>query len=174
METIQELLSTGQAVEGSLLIVKKIYDTLIEETQKALIPRSEAALVFGPAQIPGSSIDVNLDTANTLAVRPIAEGAEIPIDRVEQTNVNIRPVKYGVAIRITKEMMEDAKWNLLEHDIKVAGKRLAENETKLVITALDSAANTSFNRVNISKNQQPFLGIICVSYCFLSLQLPCR
>ena len=142
METIQELLNTGIATEGSLLIVKKIYDTLIEETEKALLPRSEAAIVFGPAQIPGSSIDIDLATANTMDVRVVAEGAEIPLDNADYTSTNLKPVKYGVAIRITKELMEDAKWNLLEHNIKIAGKRFAENETNLVITALDSAANT--------------------------------
>ena len=142
METIQELLNTGIATEGSLLIVKKIYDTLIEETEKALLPRSEAAIVFGPAQIPGSSIDIDLATANTMDVRVVAEGAEIPLDNADYTSTNLKPVKYGVAIRITKELMEDAKWNLLEHNVKIAGKRFAENETNLVITALDSAANT--------------------------------
>ena len=142
METIQELLNTGIATEGSLLIVKKIYDTLIEETEKALLPRSEAAIVFGPAQIPGSSIDIDLATANTMDVWVVAEGAEIPLDNADYTSTNLKPVKYGVAIRITKELMEDAKWNLLEHNIKIAGKRFAENETNLVITALDSAANT--------------------------------
>ena len=38
--------------------------------------------------------------------------------------------------------MEDAKWPLLERNIAVTGKRFAENENKLVITALDGAANT--------------------------------
>jgi len=142
METIQELLNTGIATEGSLLIVKKIYDTLIEETEKVLLPRSEAAIIFGSAQIPGSSIDVDLVTANSMDVRIVAEGAEIPLDNANYTSTNIRPVKYGVAIRITKELMEDSKWNLLEHNVKIAGKRMAENETNLVITALDSAANT--------------------------------
>ena len=142
METIQELLNTGKAVEGSLLIVKKIHDTLIEEAAKALIPRSEAALIFTSAQIPGSSIDIDLVTANTMSVKVVAEGAEIPLDEESYTTTNIKPVKYGLAIRITKELMEDSKWNLLEHNIMTAGKRFAENENKLVMTALDSAANT--------------------------------
>ena len=37
--------------------------------------------------------------------------------------------------------MEDAKWNLLESNIKTAGKRFAENETNLVLLQLDTAAN---------------------------------
>jgi len=75
-------------------------------------------------------------------VRKVAEGAEIPLDQVEYTSINFKPPKYGVAIRITREMLEDAKWNLLQHNIKVAGKRFAEKETSLILTALDGAANT--------------------------------
>jgi HK97 family phage major capsid protein len=139
---IKELLSTGIGTEGSLLIPRRIYDTLIEESAKLLIPRSEAALYFGPADIPGSSIDINRETENKMQVRVVGEGAEIPIDNTEYSTLNLKPVKYGVAIRITKELLEDAKWNLLQHHIKVASRRFAENENGLVITALDDADNT--------------------------------
>jgi len=46
LTNVKELLQTDIGTEGSLLIPKKIYDTLIEEVDKALIPRDEAALVF--------------------------------------------------------------------------------------------------------------------------------
>lgn len=141
MKYVKELLSTGTATEGSILIPRKIYETLIVEVQKALIPRSEAALYFGPAEIPGSSIDINLATPNKHKVRTISEGAEIALDQAEYTGVNIKPVKYGVAVRITKELLEDAQWNLLEHNIRLAGKRLAENETSLILAALAGATN---------------------------------
>jgi hypothetical protein len=39
-------------------------------------------------------------------------------------------------------MLEDAKWNLLERNIAITGRRLAENENSLVLTQLDTAANT--------------------------------
>lgn len=139
---VKELLSTASGTEGSLLIVKKIHDQLITEVDKNLIPRSEAAIFFGPGDIPGSSVDVDLVNENTMDVRLVAEGAEVPIDQVTYTSTNLKPYKYGVGIRITRELMEDAKWNLLQHNIMTAGKRLAENENSLVITALDTAANT--------------------------------
>ncbi len=142
MKYIKELLSTAAGTEGSLLIVKTIHDTLIAEVEKNLIPRSEAAFVVGSAQIPGSSYDVDLETADTLDIRTIAEGADIPIDQTGYTSTNIKPLKYGVGIRITHEMLEDAKWNLLERNITITGKRFAENENLLVIQQLDTAANT--------------------------------
>jgi len=140
---IKSFLDTSIGTEGQLLIPRKIMATMIEEVDKVLIPRSEAAEFMGPAQIPGSSVDVNLETPNTMDVRAVAEGAEFPLDNQEYTNINFKPVKYGVAIRITKEMLEDSQWNLLQRNIRTAGKRMAENENSLVISdALDSAANT--------------------------------
>ena len=143
LKHVKEFLGTGTGTEGSLLIPKKIHDMLIEEVDKALIPRAEAGWFFGPGDIPGSSIDLNLVTPNSMDVRVVAEGAEIPLDQAEYTSINLKPKKYGVAIRITRELLEDAKWNLLQHNIGVAGKRMAENENSLIVSdALDNASNT--------------------------------
>lgn len=143
MTNITELLNTGIATEGSLLIVKKIHDKLVEEVEKRLIPRDQAALIIGPSGIPGSSVDVDREDPNSLAIREIAEGADIYIDNQTYDSVNIKPKKYGVGIRITRELMEDGKWNLLARNITTAGKRFAENETKLILVQLDSAATTN-------------------------------
>ena len=133
LKYVSELLQTELGVEGQLLIPRKIHDTLIDEVDKNLIPRSEAALVFGPGDIPGSSIDVDKVTPNMMDVRVVGEGAQFPIDKTQYTSQNLKPIKYGVSIRITKEMLEDAKWNLLDHNVRIAGKRMAENETSLIL-----------------------------------------
>jgi len=143
LPNVRELLSTALGTEGQLLIPRKIADTLVQEVEKVLIPRSEAALFYGPSDIPGSSIDIDLATPNSMAVRQTAEGANITIDQEEYTSFNMKPVKFAVGLRITREMLEDAKWNLLDMNVRLAGKRLAENENSLVISdALDQAANT--------------------------------
>lgn len=139
---IKQLLGIGVGTEGSLLIVKKIYDTLVDEAMKKLIPRGEAAIYLGPGDIPGSSVDVDLVVENKGSVREIAEGGELPIDNTEYTSSNLKPKKYGVAIRITSELLEDAKWNILQNNVMIFGRRFAENENSLIITALDNAANT--------------------------------
>lgn len=143
MKYVKEFLTTGTGTEGSLLIEKEIYGTLIGEVEKALIPRELAALVFGPEAIPGSSIDVDLEDPNTFDVRQIGEGAAIYVDNVGYSSFNMKPVKYGVSVRITREMVEDGKWNLIQRHIMLAGKRMAENENSLVVSdALDNAGNT--------------------------------
>lgn len=141
---VKELLSTDIGTEGQLLIPRKIADELVAAVDKALIPRSEAAMVFGPGQIPGSSIDVNLETEDSMQVREIGEGAEVFIDVEEYSSFNLKPKKYGVAIRITRELVEDSKFDLLQWNIRRAGKEMAENENALIVSdALDNAGNTT-------------------------------
>jgi HK97 family phage major capsid protein len=143
LKAVKELLSTGMGTEGQLLIPRQIYNTLIEEVDKVLIPRTEAAIYFSPADIPGSSIDVDLVNVNQASVKIVGEGAEIPIDQTSYTSFNLKPIKYGISVRITREMMEDCKWNLLQHNLQTFAKRFAENETKLILSdALDNATNT--------------------------------
>ena len=104
---LSELLHTGVGTEGQLLIPRKILPTLIDESQKNLIPRELAAMYIGPAQIPGASIDINRVVEYKQKVRLVAEGAEVPLDQTEYNNLNVKPLKYGVAIRITREMLEE-------------------------------------------------------------------
>jgi len=143
MVTVQEYLSTSTGTEGSLLIMKKIYDRLIEAVDKRRVGREDVAIYNGPNDIPGSSIDIDLVTPDSISVREVAEGGAVPLDVESCTSFNMKPIKYGVRPLITKEMMEDGKWNLLAHNIRSAGIKMGENEDTLIINdALDNASNT--------------------------------
>ena len=142
IKTYNEFLTTGAGTEGSLLIPRQLATPVVEEVEKALIPRQLARQVFGPAQIPGSSVDVQVVTENSFNVWEIAEGASIPIGVQTYTNVNIKPRKFGVRPTITREMLEDSQFPLLQLNLKQAGRQLAYNENNLIITALDGAGNT--------------------------------
>ena len=142
MKKINEYISTADGTEGTLLIPKLIMPELIREQEKALIPREMASRVWGPSQIAGSTFTVNLEAPNTMSVREIAEGAEVTLDNTTFSTVTFTPKKYGVAIRITREMIEDSQFDLKSLNIDTAGKRFAENETNLILGQLDTAANT--------------------------------
>ena len=141
---IKEYLSTDDAVAGTLLTPAYILPTMISEVDKHLLDRSLAAFVLGPSQLKGSSntFNVNLETVDTLDIREVAEGAEIPLDSQDYQTVSFTFRKYGVAVRITREMMEDSMFELLQRNVRLAAKRFAENETTLVLNALEGAANT--------------------------------
>lgn len=143
MKTIQELLMTGAGTEGQLLIPRKIYATLIAAVQKKLLPRELAAIRVGRMGIPGSSLDMDLEDADSMAVYKVAEGAGIPFKVQTYTSFNIKPDKYGVRPNITTEMIEDSKYPLLRRNIENAGIKMAENETSLIVNnALANGTNT--------------------------------
>lgn len=139
---IQEYIGTEDATPGTLLIPKLIMPTLIAAVEKALLPRELASVVWGPTQIQGSSFSINLESPDTISMTQVGEGAEIPMGAIDFTALTYTPVKYGVAIRITREMMEDSQFELLNKNIAAAGIKFAENENKLVLTALDGANST--------------------------------
>ena len=139
---IQEDIHTGKGTQGTLLIPRTIFSRLIPEYSKRLLPRELCAVMAGPAQVKGSSLDLNLEDVNYMDVRPVAPGAEIPMDDPSWSNLNILPVKYGARVNIFREMIEDSQFNLLGNALATLGRRFAENETSLMITQLDSAANT--------------------------------
>jgi hypothetical protein len=137
---INEYISTGDGSAGTLLIPKLILPTLMDEQEKALIPRELAAMVINGFE--GSSITKNLVEENTLDLRSVAEGAEVPLDAIGFESVTFTPVKYGVSVRITREMMEDSQFDIFRENLKVVGKRFAENETNLILGALNGANST--------------------------------
>lgn len=141
-QQIQELLQTRVGTEGSLLIPRKIYDILWEQAEKALVGRQFAAFIVGPDGVPGSSFDLNLADVDSMTVYRVAEAAMVPIDVPSFSSTNVVPRKYAVRPLISREMLEDAKWNLLEFSMRLAATEMAENETAQIMATLDGAANT--------------------------------
>jgi len=141
MNRISEYLSTGKGEAGTLLIPKLILGTLIDEVDKTLLPRELAGFVQNGWE--GSTFNLNLEDPNTMDVREVGEGAEIPLDAGDYVNVEFNPKKYGVAIRITRELMEDSQFEILQRQIRLAGKRFAEKENELIIDALVAGAGNT-------------------------------
>ena len=156
IKELQGPLLTNIATAGTKLIETRIHNALLTDVAQRIIPRTEAAYVITAAQMGSSSTyDLNLEDENTMDVRLVAEGATIPIDSPTYGTVQVVPLKYGVAIRISRELVEDAKWNLLDHSIKVAAKRFAENETSLILDQLQGCTQTvtgaaTFSIANLS------------------------
>jgi len=143
MTKLNEYISRADGTAGQSLIPQLILPRVVEEVEKNLIPREMAAFVIGPSEFKGSTMYMDLETPNTLDVRQVSEGAEVPLDNISFDSVSFTPVKYGVAIRITREMMEDSQVELLKRNIATAGKRFADNETNLILAQLDNANATT-------------------------------
>jgi len=138
---LKETITTGLGTEGSLLIPKTIAANLIIEKDRKTLDRVLAAQFYGPSTIRGSSIDVGLEDTGVAEVNVVGEGGPVPLTNDTYSSTNIKPLKYGGRPLITREMVEDSMFPLIEHNIRKVGRRLAENETGLILTQLDGATN---------------------------------
>ena len=151
---------TAGSSGGSVLIPRTLYGTLIRAVRKQLIFRALAAKVFGPSSIPGSSIDVPMQTPESMVVHPVGEFGVVPLDIEGYTSFNMRPRKYGVRLMISKEMMEDSLFDVMALNVETAGYELADNEESLIINTLDTAtAQSDSTRVANSNATLPITDI---------------
>src|SRR3990167_4238680 len=140
---VKEVLSTGDGTQGTLLLPRKIMDELWQEVTKYLVPRQLAARYVGPEGIPGASLDINLETANSLLVFRVPEGSAIPEKTVAHTSLNVPIAKYGLKSTFTAELLEDSQFDHLAQHVRVIGRKLAENESRVIINdILDNGGNT--------------------------------
>jgi len=145
--------STASTSTTSYLIPKTLLPEVMNAVRKKLILRGLAARVFGPASIPGRTLVIPMQSeisANTqLVPAQVGEGGEIPLVQSQWENITLTPVKYGVRIGVTKEMMEDGIIDLLSYHAELAGYEFADNEEGLIVSQLDAASTAaSFNVAN--------------------------
>jgi len=148
--------TTAGSSTGSYLIPRTLFATLIKAVRKNLVFRPLAALLIGPGSIPGSSVDVPLQSRDTMIAQRVAEGAEIPLDVEEYSGFNLKPIKYGMRIGITKEMMEDSLFDVMSMNVETAGYEIADNEEALIVATLDTGSGqTDSTRVANSNATLP-------------------
>jgi len=137
MKRLSEIMTRDTETE---LIPETLYSTLIAAVRKKLIGTQLLALRMGPETIKGSSIDVVTTNRDSSAVHTVSEGAEVPIDLAEFSTFNMKPVKYGVRPVVTKEMLEDGQWDMIQTNIEEAGARMAEKLDSLILDELATGA----------------------------------
>jgi len=151
--------STAGSSTGSYLIPHVLYNQLVMAVRRDLVLSGLAAMRFGPSSIPGSAITIPRQTASTLNINRVAEGAEFPKDAEEYSSLTLTPVKYGVNIGVSDEMEEDSLFDVLRMNIDKAGYEMAVNEESLIITALDAASTAASQNVANSNATLPVTDI---------------
>ena len=135
--TLREVMTR---TDESELIPAYIYDVLIRSVRANLVGTQVVARRLGPQDCPGSSVDIVLNTTNTMRVDEIAEGAEYRKDRAAGETFNLKPLKYGMDIGITKEMIEDSKFAIIEWQLEEAGYQMARKLDSLIMAQIDAGA----------------------------------
>ena len=145
MSKLQELLNTGSESE---LIESEIYSVLIKAVKETLVGTQILAIRIGPESIPGSSIDIDLETKDSMTIEEIAEGAEFRKTHAKAETFNLKPVKYGGDIQITKEMIEDAKFAQVEWQIEQAGYQMAKKLDSLIMAQIEAGDTAAGHTVS--------------------------
>jgi len=141
MQTLREtLLSTDIELE---IIPTKILGKVIEAARKKLFATQLLGLRLGPQDIPGSKVTVILQTVDTISINKVSEGAEVPVDVEQYSSFDLTPVKYGVRPVITKEMIEDAAFGVVERNIEYAGYKMAEKLDALILKEIETGADAN-------------------------------
>jgi HK97 family phage major capsid protein len=135
--------------DESEIIPSVIYDTVIEAVKRKLIGTQLLALRIGPWGA-GDSTTIVTNDKNALTVQTVAEGAEIPESHEAYSSFTLVPVKYGVRPMITREMIEDGKFDVLERNLKEGAYQLARKLDSLILEQIESGsdANTSTHMVS--------------------------
>ena len=115
----------------------KVLDVVWEAAKPNLIGRELAVVVA--QDVPS----LKVPRAKLSKAYEIAEGAEIPVGSEDYDSVTLTPRKYGVRPLISKEMIEDAEWDVIEYQLAEAGRAMADIETEKIISEMISDAGNS-------------------------------
>jgi len=132
--------STAGSSTGSYLVPRTLYSTLIKAMRKKLVLRPLVSRIIGPNSIPGSSIDISTQTVDSMTSFGVAEGGTIPLDAESYSGFNLKPLKYGMRISITREMVEDSLFDVMAMNAETAGYELGDNEEALIVSTLDTGS----------------------------------
>lgn len=140
MKSLQELADSG-------VLFQSHESELVKQNLFAIIKEASIASPVGRQIVDvinmqfGSTLDFDLADKDSMKVRLVAEGAEIPLDAESYTKKSITPQKYGVRIGITNRMIEDSNWDLIERNLREAGRRMGLKEDELIFTEMQDTTN---------------------------------
>ena len=140
MKSLQELADSG-------ILFKSAENELIKQNLFNIIKDAAIASPVGRQVIDvinmkyGSTLDFDLADKDSMDVREIAEGAVYPLDAESYTKKSATPKKYGIRIAVTNEMIEDSNWDLVQRNLREAGRRMGLKEDSLIFAALQDTTN---------------------------------
>ena len=145
MVRLQEILTRSAESET---IESEIYGVLIQAVVETLVTTNVVGLRIGRESVPGDSIDIDLADKDAMLVHEVGEAAEVPLDIGAISTFNVKPKKYGLRPLITKEMMEDGKFDLMEYNIREAGYQMAKRLDSLLIAQIEAGDTAASHTVS--------------------------
>lgn len=145
MQRLQEILTRSAEDET---IESEIYDVLIQSVKANLVATNLLAIRIGREGIPGDSVTIDLTDKNVQLVHEIGEAAEVPLEIGTISSFTLKPKKYGLRPLITKEMMEDGKFDLMQYNLQEAGYQMARRLDGLLLAQIEAGDSAASNTVS--------------------------
>lgn len=136
MHRVKELLLT-EAVESTTLIQAEAAKTVIEGAQPSVCIRDAFPVVESPSNVFNWTVGASGSYAEE-----VAESTEIPGAEQDYSTRQFVMKKYGVRPRISKELFEDGMFNVIEMEMKFAGRKLENGLNRLAISHLIDSITT--------------------------------
>lgn len=133
LENARELLQT-EGLAATNLIPTEVYATVIEGSEPARCMR-DAMVTY---RMPSHVMTVPYGETGTYA-SVVAEGAEIPIETETLSVGTLTADKYAVRPMISREMIADAKFDIIATEIRKAGYKIENALNRLALKVLIDA-----------------------------------
>jgi len=133
--------TVGEKAEKMLLQAEDISETTLlqEEVIKKVYEGAEPAKcvrnVFPVQKTKSYSVRFVVGSPGAYA-KEVPEGSAVPVDQEGYSKVDVEVKKYATRPLITKEMIDDCLFNIIEHEIKKAGLRLENTLNRVVLEKL--------------------------------------
>ena len=129
-KAVKQLLQSEDINETTLLqeeVIKKVYE--------GAEPFKCVRNVFPVVKTNSYTIRFVVGAAGTYAEK-VAEGAAVPVHEESYSKVDVEMVKYATRPLITKEMIADGLFDIVEWEIKKVGARLENTLNRVVLEKL--------------------------------------
>ena len=127
IQNARELLQT-EGLATTNLIPTEVYATVVEGSEPAKCMRNVIPIYRMPSHV------MTLPYGETGSyATPVAEGAEVPIETETLSVATLTADKYAVRPMISREMVADAKFDVIAQEIRKAGYKIENALNRLCI-----------------------------------------
>ena len=137
IENARELL-LSEGLAATNLIPTEAYATVIEGSEPAKCMRNVLPIFRMSTEV----MTVPIGETGSYAKR-VAEGAEIPIGTQTYTPVTFTAAKYGERPLITREMVADAKFDVIAQEIRKVGYKIENSLNQVALSAILEGSGTA-------------------------------
>lgn len=138
---LQEFLAksgTTGIAGAAYMVPDKIHDELILRSKRTDICPIIGDVVTGWQ---GGDLKVDIVSDHTYVANRFTSGGQMQTETVETMQPTISPVSFGIAPRITNDLIEDANFGMVEFHLNKAALSMGTFATDLALTVLIAAAD---------------------------------